>query len=288
VTHFNKDKETVTETLKWTGSSMRDEILKGICTSIRALAKARESGCKVGGLQFVSEYTSINLKQYGTTHKIMGKNRIRVQGIRKPLPVSGLRQLETLGLAYELANAKLIQRNGDYYVMLTVMVNRDEYRKLKESRQQSEKNPQLGIDFGCQTTFTLSTGEKISVSFEETDRLKRLQRKLKRQKKGSNNRRKTTLKIKKEYEHITNHKDEMANQLVAKWLQENEEIIIQDEQIRSWKRQHGKKVQHSILGRVKEILVTDKKRYPDRIYVLNRFVPTTKLCSECGYIHKDI
>jgi len=136
--------------------------------------------------------------------------------------------------------------------------------------------------------FTLSTGEKINVSVEETDRLKRLQRKLQRQKKGSNSRYKTKLLIRKEYEKITRQKNEKANQLVARLLRENQKIIIQDEQLNSWKPKHGKKIQHSILGRVKSLLINAKKLYPDRIFVLNRFVPTTKLCSDCGHIHSDI
>jgi len=90
------------------------------------------------------------------------------------------------------------------------MVNRQDYKDLK-SQKNNYINYQLGIDFGCSTTFTLSTGEKINVSVEETDRLKRLQRKLQRQKKGSNGRYKTKQLIRKEYEKITRQKNEIAN-----------------------------------------------------------------------------
>lgn len=47
---------------------------------------------------------------------------------------------------------------------------------------------------------------------------------------------------------------------------------------------HGKKVQHSILGRLKEHLVKNS----ELVKVMSKWVPTTKLCRDCGKLHKDI
>ena len=58
---------------------------------------------------------------------------------------------------------------------------------------------------------------------------------------------------------------------------------MQDEQISSWKEKHGKKVQHSILGRVKRILMMREDTK-----VLDKYVPTTKLCRNCGHIHEGL
>ena len=198
--------------------------------------------------------------------------------------MSGLDQI--IGsVPYEIANAKLIGRNGDYYVNLTIFYDAVEYEKYRRKKYDKPYiNKQIGIDFGCETSFTLSNGEKLNSYVEETDHLKRLQRKLSRQKKGSNNRWKTILKIRKEYQRLTNLKDDYANKLVHRFLTENEQIIIQDEQLNAWKRRHGKKIQHSVLGRVKARLI----RHNGQVVVLNRFVPTTKLCRDCGHIHSII
>lgn len=276
VTHYNKDKELVESYLNYLGSSMKQEIVKGLCSSIKGLSVLKKHGNKVGCLKFKSEYNSINLKQYGITHKIVSKNRVKIQGIKKALPVSGLKQLDKIA-NYELANAHLIQKCGDYYIQLTVLVN-------KEERTIKYKNKQIGIDFGCQTSFSLSDGSKLNSYVEETDHLKRLSRKLSRQKKGSHNRWKTRIKIQKEYQRLTNLKNEYSNQLVHKLLFENEQIIIQDEQLNAWKKKHGKAVQHSVLGRVKAKLI----RHPEQVVVLNRFVPTTKFCRDCGHLHSEI
>lgn len=276
VTHFNKDKKLIESPLNYLGSSMKQSLVKDMCTSIKALSTLKKKGKKIGSLSFKSNYCSINLKQYGITHKIVSENKIKIQGIKKPLCVSGLKQLSKL-IDYEIANAHLIKRCDDYYIQLTVLLNKtDIFNK-------TFKNDQLGIDFGCETSFSLSNGTKINAYIEETDHLKRLQRKLQRQKKGSNNRYKTCIKIQKQYQKLTNLKNEYTNQLVHKLLSENRQIIIQDEQLHCWQKKHGKKIQHSILGRVKNKLMRS-----DQVVVLNKFIPTTKLCNDCGYIHTEI
>jgi putative transposase len=90
--------------------------------------------------------------------------------------------------------------------------------------------------------------KKFKASIGETERLKCLQRKLARQKKGSNNRRKNIFKIKKEYQKISNRKNDMVNKIISHILS-YEHIYMQDEMISNWhKGLFGKQVQHSILG----------------------------------------
>ncbi len=68
---------------------------------------------------------------------------------------------------------------------------------------------------GIKDHITLSNGEKLNVTIGETERLKLLQRKFARSKKGSNNRYKLKKLIKKEYQKITNRKNDAANKVVA-------------------------------------------------------------------------
>jgi len=57
----------------------------------------------------------------------------------------------------------------------------------------------IGLDFGVKTTITTSEGEKIDISIGESDQTKSLQRKLEKQRKGSNNRYKTIKKLRISY-----------------------------------------------------------------------------------------
>lgn len=273
VRHLTKDKEDVVSKLTYLSSQMRQEVLTSIITSIRSLARSRKKGNNVGRLKFISEYNSINLKQCGVSYKITSKNKVKIQGIKKPLKVNGLDQLRRFGDNYELANARLLLKPSGYYIAFTVYTERDHSIKINK--------PKIGVDFGCQTSFTLSDGRKFNALVEESERLKRLQRRIVRTKKGSNNRWKLRKKLRKAYEHDINRKNDMANKLCS--VLSGYQVIMQDEQLRAWKRRHGKKVQHSILGRVKTRLMEKG----DTV-VLDRFVPTTKLCRDCGFKNDSI
>jgi len=122
---------------------------------------------------------------------------------------------------------------------------------------------------------------------KETERLKRLQHKLQRQVKGSINHYKTRSLIACEYQKITNKKNELANQLVAKLAQKAAIIVYQDDNIAAWKHKKSmargsRTVQYSVLGRVKSKL----SQHP-RSVMVPRFAATTKTCV-CGVINNEI
>lgn len=73
--HLDKDKNVVNVHLNYIKSSMIDSIIQGMCSSIKTLSVLKKKGHKVGKLNFISEYTSINLKQNGVTHKIVSKKQ---------------------------------------------------------------------------------------------------------------------------------------------------------------------------------------------------------------------
>ena len=80
---------------------------------------------------------------------------------------------------------------------------------LKPNCFETDKKKDVGLDFGIKDTIITSDGEKFKVNIEESERLKKLQRKFAKTKKGSNNRYKIKLKIQKEYEYITNKRKEV-------------------------------------------------------------------------------
>ena len=71
---------------------------------------------------------------------------------------------------------------------------------------------------GCLKTATDAYGRVYNSMVEETERLRRLQRRLQRQKKGSNNRKKTLKQLHKEYERNDNLKEQHAIELVNEVL----------------------------------------------------------------------
>lgn len=127
-----------------------------------------------------------------------------------------------LQIADELANANLIKKPDGYYLKVTCFINKENLEKTKTNGKD------IGLDFGAKTSITTSEGEKLDLTVEESDRLKKLQREIFRRKKGSNNRNKTIKLIQREYQKLSNKKEDKANKVVHE-LKQYSCIVMQDE-----------------------------------------------------------
>ena len=259
-------------------AQMKQSVVDSVKTDVCNLSKAKKVGHKVGRLQYKKECNEINLKQFGKTYKLKAHNKISVQNIGV-LVVNGLEQINLDEI--EFANAKLIKKPSGFYIHLTV------YTK-KQTQQTTEKEV-LGLDMGIKEQLTFSNGVKVNFYLEESEQLKGLMRKLSRQVKGSNQYKQTLTRIKRIYERLNNKKNDVANKLNFV-LKQNYIICFQDELLNQWKQKKskrrfsfGRKVQHGILGRVK-----DKLKKNSNNVMLESSVPTTQTCPECGCLTKHI
>jgi putative transposase len=276
ITKKDKDMNDVPVNIKYLSASQRQCLISRMYANIKTLHTLKTKGIqKPGRLKYSKEETIIDLKQYGRTHKIISSKRIRIQGITKSMVVNGLDQFISLP-EIEFANARLLHRGTGYFVQFVCYVPKD-------NKAQNKIEKTIGIDFGCSTAFTTSEGKKISASVPESERLKTLQKRQAKKVKGSKNWLRTVKQVKKEYQKITNRKNDLANKIVHEFNQ-YQTIVIQDEQLKNWhKNGHGKAVQHSVLGRVKSKLLLN----PNTV-VLGKTVPTTKLCTKCGQWHDEL
>ena len=255
---------------------MKQSVIDSAKVNVFNLSKAKKKGLKVGRLQFKKECNEINLKQFGQTYAVKGKNKIKIQNIGV-LVVSGLDQIDLDGV--EFANAKLIKKPSGFYIHLTVYT--------KKQPQSDVEKEILGLDMGIKDQLTFSNGVKVNFYLEESEQLKGLMRKLSRQTKGSNQYKQTLNRIKRIYEYESNKKNDVANKLNSV-LKTNYIICFQDELLNQWKQKKskrrfsfGRKVQHGILGRVK-----DKLKKNNANFMLDSSVPTTQTCPVCGCLTK--
>ena len=275
VEHLDKDRNKVVSKIEYLPASCKQTIDKQIISSLKTIRTLRKRGFqKHGSLKFISELSSLDLRQYGITHQIRSSTTMKLQGVSKKVKVSGLQQLKKYE-KIEFANAKLLNTPAGYYVALTCFLEKDKKKK--------DNGEVIGLDFGCQTAITDSNGNKTNLSFGESEHLKLLQKKLSRSSKGSNRRKKLIRKIGKQYQHMTNKKLDATNKFVHK-MKQFKKVVIQDEQLSNWQKTgHGRKIQRSCLG-----LVKAKLKKLDNVVILDRFIPTTKLCTHCGKKHDEL
>lgn len=258
-------------------SQIKQAVKQQIVDAINALsAKKKKSGTKgIGKLKFKSEINCVGLKQFGNTYRLSGKNRIRVQGIKKPIKVLGLGQITS---EYEIANAKLIKKHGDYFFKITCFIDK---KIANANKKVPQKGSAVGIDFGVGTDMTLSNGEKISVKVKPSKRIISSHKELSRKNKTSKNKFKAKEKLEKAYAKQNNIKKEKKIKTV-KYLTDNfETIVVQDENIHAWHSGwFGKQIQQSAIGGI----ISELKKSPYTL-VVGRFEPTTKKCRECGKLN---
>lgn len=262
-------------TLDLLGSQIKQSIYENIKGDIRNLAKKKNKGHKVGKLKFARDVKSLNLKQVNSTYRFNKKfNKVKIQGNPNWYHIRGADQFNKLSF-YELANAKLLKKADGYYLAVTVYTE-------KSNQVKTYPYDSLGVDFGIKTHLTLSDGRELNITIVETGRLKRLQRKLQRQEKRSNNYRKTLNLIQREYLKISRQKNEASNKIISLLKKEARIIYFQDDNFGSWKNKKSlskgsKVIHHSILGRVKQKMLED----PSKFLKVGRYAPTSKTCI-CG------
>jgi putative transposase len=173
----------------------------------------------------------------------------------------------------EFANAKLVRKPSGLYFHITTYCNR---------KSEHATGGKVGVDFGISTNLTLSTGEKINISFPESASVKynsKVVNKglIKNSKKKGANHRKRVHRLQVAYEKQNNVKGDIAKKVASKLIKEYDFIAIQDEMIANWhKGLFGKQVQHSAMGFIKARLKTSPKTH-----VVAREFPSTQKCPIC-------
>ena len=253
------------------GAQVKQAIVSRIDDSLSALKTLKQSGRRVGRLAYTKEVNSLPLNQYGKTHRVVDESTFRIVKIGQ-VKVKGLQQIPQDA---EFATATLNHKPDGYYVHLTIFIP----VTLDLSW---EARPDVGIDLGIKDALITSEGQKYRVRIDISSRLKGLQRKLARQHKGSQNYIKTVNAIRREYQKISNVKNDHANKIVHELTSNSGIVYMQDEMIHNWHSGlFGRQVQVSILGRLKAKLT----RHP-RVCVINKKCATTQLCPNCGALNK--
>ena len=173
---------------------------------------------------------------------------------------------------------------GKYYVSILWKENIETYDKV---------NKELGIDLGVKTFAATSDNEFFKFPkkvWKEENRIQFLQKKLSRQKKGSGRYEKTRILIAKHHEKIANIRSNFLHELSTKCIKENQLIALEDLNVKGMMK--NKKLARAI-GRMgfyqfRNMLESKAKWHNREIKVISRWFPSSKTCSCCGNVKKDL
>jgi putative transposase len=127
-----------------------------------------------------------------------------------------------------------------------------------------------------------------------TKKLKQLrieQRKLQRCKKGSKNREKQRIKVANIHEKITNQRLDYIHQITSQLIKsESQAFALEDLNIGGMMKNHklAQSLSDVSLGTFYTMLEY-KSKWNDKSFVkIDRFFPSSKTCSNCGWIYQDL
>lgn len=250
-------------------------IIQQVRDNIRALRALKKNGHKVGALKPVKRVDCIPLKQPGRTYRLNG-GYIHVERIPGMMHLTGVRQLE----GWEVGPAKLIRRASGHYIAFSCFKDACEYES--EHPKPTSSTEIGGMDAGIHVDLTEADGTTTIRRYPDTAKVRYWARRMGKRDKSTHGWWKANIQYRREQERLTARRKHAAiserRRLEAKY----QTLVIQDEQIASWKKRKGyfhySRILHgAILGRLYAML----KTLPN-VTVLDKWQPTTAWCRQCG------
>lgn len=146
-----------------------------------------------------------------------------------------------------------------------------------------------GIDLGINRLATLSSGERIANPKHlgrKLDRLARAQRTLARRKKGSGRWQRQRLRIARLHGHVASSRKDHLAKVTTDLVRRFDVLCIEDLNVRGLMANHclARSISDVGLSSFREMLTYKCAWYGRELKVVDRFYPSSKRCSGCGFV----
>ena len=178
-------------------------------------------------------------------------------------------------------------KSGNFFLSILIDIPESELVKFNKT------NKQVGLDLGVKDFVISSDGavfENKHFFKNEERKIAKLQRQLSRKVKGSNNRDKQRIKLARAFERMTNKKSNYIHYVVNEILKFYDVVFMEDLNVQGMMKNHhiAKAIQEVGFYRFKSVLQTRASQNGKEVYLIDRFYPSSKTCSCCGYKKKDL
>ena len=183
-------------------------------------------------------------------------------------------------------------RDGKYYVSILVEVNKE-----LPTKSEPKRNKAIGMDFGVKTFLTLNDGTKIEnpkVLKQSQDKLSKHQQDLEKLEPDTTKRKSKQEQIAKLHSKITRQRKDFLDKLSHKLTHDNQvnTICIEDLSIKNMQADNYKATNNRIAdyawGKFVSMLQYKSDWYGKNFRKIGRFDPSSKMCSQCGYINHSL
>ena len=178
-------------------------------------------------------------------------------------------------------------KSGNFFLSILMDIPQNEFVNFNKTSRD------VGIDLGVKDFVIISDGDVFeNKHFYKKDekKLAKLQRQLSKKRKGSSNFHKQCKRIAKVFETITHKKDDYIHSVVNYLLCHYDTIYVEDLNTSGMLKNHklAKAIQEIGFYKFKMVLSTKALQNDKKVVLIGRFYPSSKTCSQCGYIHKGL
>ncbi|MCU0466531.1 MAG: transposase [Anaerolineae bacterium] len=260
-------------------SQTAQSVVKQVDLAYQAFFRRLKAGQTPGYPRFKSHtrFNSFEFKQYGTGAKIDGR-RLKLYGIGR-VPIRWHRPVEGT-----IKTVRIIRKAGRWYACFAC--------EVPECKPLEPTGRLVGLDMGVSALLTTSEGEKIAnpnYYRAAQVKLRVLQRRLSRAKRGSNKRRKALRTVQRQQEHVANQRRDFLHKLSTGLVQSFDGIALEQLCVRNMVRNHhlSKSILDSAWSIFKDML-TYKAESAGRQLVFVNPAYTSKTCSNCGQMFEGM
>jgi putative transposase len=186
-----------------------------------------------------------------------------------------------------VCSATVTKRANRWFVSVNVKM------EIPEQTWEKDEDPVIGLDLGVKTLAVCSDGQTFENPKALTSKLKKLRRlnkSLHRKVEGSQNRKKAAAELAKLHFEIACIRQDAIHKITTELTRTKSAIVIEDLNVSGMLRNHclARAIADCGFGEFKRQLLYKGERYGCQIILAPRFFPSSKTCSECGWIKEDL
>ena len=163
----------------------------------------------------------------------------------------------------------------------------------QEIKQVEKRDKQVGIDLGLKDFVITSDNKKFKnnrYTKKYAKKLRKAQQHFSRKQKGSNGFERQRIKVARIHEKIANSRLDNLHKVSYELVRDNGLIAVEDLNVKGMvkNRKLSKHIADASWGKFVELLEYKCDWYGRDLVKIDRFFPSSKTCSECGWINQDL